>query len=209
MSRKPKQPAPRKQLITSVKPEESPGHAVGRALASPSNAAARVMHAVERPDGLQAQIDLPDLSDVLRERAEAVQAGDLSGIEAMLNGQATALQSLFVRLAERAMTCETAPGFEVNMRMALRAQNQARTTMETLATIKNPPVVFARQANIANGPQQVNNGIAHAENEKPQTELLEGVTHERMDARTAGTAGRSDTAMETVGASNRPAHRHR
>jgi hypothetical protein len=42
------------------------------------------------------------------------------------------------------------------MRMALKAQSQCRQTLETLATIKNPPVVFARQANIAQGPQQVN-----------------------------------------------------
>jgi len=33
-------------------------------------------------------------------------------------------------------------------------------TLETLATIKNPPVVFARQANVNNGGQQVNNGAA-------------------------------------------------
>ena len=43
------------------------------------------------------------------------------------------------------------------MRLALKAQGQCRATLETLATIKNPPVVFARQANIAQGPQQVNN----------------------------------------------------
>jgi hypothetical protein len=35
-------------------------------------------------------------------------------------------------------------------------------TLETLATIKNPPVVFARQANIAQGPQQVNNQMMPA-----------------------------------------------
>ena len=40
------------------------------------------------------------------------------------------------------------------MRMALKAQNQCRMTLETLATIKNPPVVFAKQANTAQGPQQ-------------------------------------------------------
>jgi hypothetical protein len=43
------------------------------------------------------------------------------------------------------------------MRMALKAQAQCRATLETLATIKNPSVVFARQANIAQGPQQANN----------------------------------------------------
>ena len=49
------------------------------------------------------------------------------------------------------------------MRMAMKAQNQCRMTLETLATIKNPPVVFARQANINNGgQQQVNNGVKPA-----------------------------------------------
>lgn len=45
------------------------------------------------------------------------------------------------------------------MRLGLKAQDQCRHTLETLAVMKNPPV-FARQANIANGPQQVNNGHA-------------------------------------------------
>lgn len=200
-------PGPRKNLIGTQRPDESQGVVVGRALACPANAAARVMHAVEQPNGMQSQIDVPDLADVLRERAKAVQSGDLSGIEAMLAGQATALQSLFVRLAERAMSCDTVPGFDVNMRMALRAQNQARATVETLATIKNPPVVFAKQANIANGPQQVNNGIAREEPETAPSKVLEGITHERMDAGTSGAAGRSNQTLETVGAIDRAAHR--
>jgi hypothetical protein len=37
------------------------------------------------------------------------------------------------------------------MRLALKAQSQCRATLETLAQIKNPPVVLARQANIAQG----------------------------------------------------------
>lgn len=201
-------PQPRKNLIaTQQHPEESSGAVVGRALTCPANAAARVMHAVEQPNGMQAQIDLPDLADVLRERAKAVQSGDLSGIEAMLTGQATALQSLFVRLAERAMCCDSVPGFEVNMRMALRAQNQVRATLETLATIKNPPVVFAKQANIANGPQQVNNGIAREETETAPSKVMEGIAHERMDAGTPGTSGRSNQTLEAVGAIDRAAHR--
>ena len=47
--------------------------------------------------------------------------------------------------------------FERYMQLALKAQSQCRATLETLAAIKNPPIVYARQANIANGPQQVNN----------------------------------------------------
>jgi hypothetical protein len=33
------------------------------------------------------------------------------------------------------------------MRMALRAQNQCRGNLETLAALKNPQVIFAKQAN--------------------------------------------------------------
>ena len=47
------------------------------------------------------------------------------------------------------------------MRMAMKAQSQCRMTIETLATLKNPQVVFAKQANINNGgQQQVNNRVA-------------------------------------------------
>jgi hypothetical protein len=45
------------------------------------------------------------------------------------------------------------------MRLALKAQRQCRATIETLVMAKNPaPVTFVKQANVAHGPQQVNNG---------------------------------------------------
>jgi hypothetical protein len=74
------------------------------------------------------------------------------------------------------------------MRVALKAQSQSRCTIDSLADIKNPRPVFAKQTNIANGPQQVNsttgpqqvnNGHpsapARAENENPSptNKLLE------------------------------------
>jgi len=75
--------------------------------------------------------------------------------------QATALQTVFARLVERGMGCTEIAPFEANLRMGLRAQSQCRATLETLAAIKNPTSVsFVRQANIAHGPQQVNNGDA-------------------------------------------------
>jgi len=48
----------------------------------------------------------------------------------------------------------------------MKAQNQCRMTLETLAAIKKPPVVFARQANInqGNGNQQVKNGTPAPDN---------------------------------------------
>ena len=42
---------------------------------------------------------------------------------------------------------------ETYLRLALKAQSQCRATLETLAAIKNPPVIFAKQANVTTGPQ--------------------------------------------------------
>lgn len=46
--------------------------------------------------------------------------------------------------------CQIWPGVDI-------AKRRCRATLETLAVIKSPPSVFAKQANMANGPQQVNN----------------------------------------------------
>lgn len=44
------------------------------------------------------------------------------------------------------------------LQLAFKAQSQRRATWESLSKIKNPASpTFVRQANIANGPQQVNN----------------------------------------------------
>jgi hypothetical protein len=92
-----------------------------------------------------------------------LKTGDLRRCENMLFGQAHALQSIFVNLARRATTQDYLKNWEAYLRMALKAQNQCRMTLETLATIKNPPVVITRQANINNGgQQQVNNGAQPA-----------------------------------------------
>ena len=64
-------------------------------------------------------------------------------------------------LARRATAQEYLKTWEAYLRMAMKAQNQCRMTLETLAMIKNPPTVFAKQANINHGgQQQVNNGAA-------------------------------------------------
>ena len=92
-------------------------------------------------------------------------------------------------------------------RLAVKAQNQCRMTLETLANIKNAPAVFAKQANIAHGPQQVNNGaipLAHAtENDNQPNKVLEQGHEQRMDGGTQGQAGGSDSHLETVSTVNR------
>lgn len=126
-------------------------------LSSPEFAAARAMNATEGTRGIGAQLDTMALLHCLKEQAAAVNAGDLSTVEAMLVNQATALQSLFANLVERGMNAGLLPQFEAYLRLGLRAQAQCARTLEVLAAMKSPPVVFARQANIAGGHQQVNN----------------------------------------------------
>jgi hypothetical protein len=78
--------------------------------------------------------------------------------------------------------------------------------------MKNPqPVAFVKQANIANGPQQVNNGMP-AVGSPSRGEILVnrsnevlGLNHEqRMDTLTAGAASGGHSRLETVGAIDRP-----
>lgn len=109
--------------------------------------------------------DLPELIAALRKQCSAVAGGDLKGAEVLLVTQAAALNTLFFELTRRSglNMGEHMVAMETYMRLALRAQTQCRATLETLAAIKNPPVVFAKQANINNGgQQQVNNGQAAA-----------------------------------------------
>jgi hypothetical protein len=98
------------------------------------------------------------------------------------------------------------------LRLGMKAQSQCRSTIEALAEIKNPShVTFAKQANIANGPQQVNNGVAaRAENGQfQQNKLLEHTNGERLDIRTQGSAIGADTTLAAVGAVNGAQNRRR
>ena len=166
------------------------------------------------------ELSLTDMVASLREHGEAVNRGDLQAAERMLNAQAVALNVIFCELARRAaLNMGThLPATETYLRLALKAQSQSRATVETLAAIKNPPVVFARQMNVAHGPQQVNNGTAPnstpasahpGETVSKPNELLEEMTDgsTQLDTRAAPATGRSNPALEPVGTLDRPAHR--
>ena len=149
---------------------------------SPSIQNAIGMHAWGKFAG---EADLSELVRDLQVRTEKVQGGDLRQLEAMLFGQAMVLQTAFTNLSRRASSAEYLKQFSVYMGLALKAQAQARSTLEALAEIRNPrPVMFAKQANVTSGNQQINNGTmpdgreiragSHAEeNPSLQNELLE------------------------------------
>ena len=150
-------------------------------------------------------VGVTELVAELRRQTSRVQANDLTQFDAMLFGQATALASIFHECARRsAMNMGTQPdAMERYMRLALKAQSQCRTTLETLAEIKNPrAVAFVRQANIANGPQQVNNGEAALPRaevvESVPNKLLEATNVTRLDTRTQSGAIRSHPPLEAV-----------
>jgi hypothetical protein len=104
-------------------------------------------------------LDLPALVMELNRQINCLRDGDKSKAEETLFSQAVTLNAIFLEMSRRAAMNmnEHIHATETYMRMALRAQNQARATLETLAAMRSPPVVIAKQANITSGPQQVNN----------------------------------------------------
>ncbi|MCV2423463.1 hypothetical protein [Paucibacter sp. DJ2R-2] len=158
------------------------------------------------------EVSITELVASFRDDGKAVNAGDMSALERMLTGQALALNAMFGELARRsALNMGThIEAMETYLKLALKAQGQSRATIETLAAIKSPPVVFARQANINNGGnQQVNNGASTQasrteENQKHSHELLEASNGERLDFGAKSQASGNDQNLEAVGALNRP-----
>jgi hypothetical protein len=184
---------------------------VARDLTAPEAAATRIIVTAEDKSIAGEWLDVPGTLAELRRVASDVNAGDLAHAEAMLINQAIALQSLFARLIERGMAQDSLPQYEAHMRLALKAQAQSRATIETLANVRNGPVIYARQANVAAGaPMQVNNGLPTGAGarqiEMPPNQLLEPPPHDRMDTRTQSGAGAGDPPMEAVGAKHRTKH---
>ena len=194
------------ELRIPEEPKKSREKTLAELAISPAvNAAATV---VLFGKGTMGKLEITETLEAVSESAAKVRKGDMTGPEQMLVTQATALNSIFTELARRSglNMGEYIEASERYMRLALKAQAQCRATIETLAAMKNPPVVFARQANISNGPQQVNNGtgVSRAENTDNQpNELLEHRVEPRMDLGAAATPSRSDPALVAVEASHR------
>jgi hypothetical protein len=101
-----------------------------------------------------------EMVDELKRQSALVHANDLSRAESMLTAQAHTLDGLFARLTHNALTCGDFEQQERYMKLAFRAQSQARATLQTLAELKVPKqIAFVEQANIGNQ-VQVNNGGA-------------------------------------------------
>lgn len=149
--------------------------------------------------------DINALVAEMRRQSKLVNDGNLDRAEAMLMSQAHSLDAMFNEFARRAALNmgEYLTATETYMRMALKAQSQCRATLQTLGELKAPrSIAFIRQANVANGPQQVNNGpapVAREETPASTNELLEASNGEWLDTGTASAPGATDSAMAAVG----------
>jgi hypothetical protein len=170
--------------------------------------------------------DQTTLAKGLLDEVKNVRAGDMNGPEALLVTQANALNAVFHALMMKALkNRRNFEWFKVVMPLALKAQNQSRMTLETLAVLKNPPqAIFPRgQFNIAGGPQQVNNGAAPAapppavnssivdpgkiSARAPARITDERGTHATLDPGATATPGRENSEMAAVGVVDRPENR--
>ena len=155
------------------------------------------------------ELDLADCMARLVFETQKVQGGNLASVEATLMAQAMTLNAMFTQLARETSKMTIVDHIDRFTRLAFKAQSQCRATFETLAAIKNPTMVFARHANIAQGPQQVNNTVTIARAGNPESEQIEQLeAHgERVDFGTTGAAGTRDQTMATVGTVNRASNR--
>lgn len=192
------------QVTAAGKPDADHAVAIARAVLRPTVQAALTL---KQYDKFYGDLDLGGLIDSLTEQTRASTGGDLERAEAMLTAQAHTLDAIFNNLARRAINAEYMDDLDRYLKLGLRAQSQCRATWAALATIQNPPVMgYVRQANIAHGPQQVNNasatsngGVRGEENPNLQNKLLEEKDGERLDTGTTGAPSRADPEMATVG----------
>ncbi len=216
------QAGPEKALLIKASPTKSTHQRLADVSMSPitSNAATAQVWAQQT----FGEIGLNESVALFQERATLASSGDLTDAKQMLMAQASALDTIFSDLARRASRCMADTLSDTKMaaadaylRMAFKAQGQCRNTLQTLGELVNPrSVAFIKQANMANGPQQVNNGeqcLTPAEKCAPTpNKLLEsedGQCSSGMDAGATTATVRSDQKLEAVEAFDRTEKRRR
>lgn len=158
----------------------------------------------------------------MAKQGQAVADGDLGAVVKMLSSQMTVLNAVFANCLNKALRTDHPQMTEAYMRMALRAQSNCRTNAEAITAITHPPhpAVFAKQANISSGPQQINNqqinldgSLSHARTEQTETapsKLLEARNLDaRMDGGATGATADGDPEVETVEILDGTTNQHR
>jgi hypothetical protein len=206
-------------ILADRLPDDSDERATARAVLRPTVGAAIATQSIYGTAVAGELLDVGALAEELSGQVGKVQGGDLGRVEAVLVAQLHTLDALANRLIQRAMTQEYLKQYETFLRLALKAQAQARATAEAIAEIRNPrpAVAFVRQANVGQN-VQVNNEIpaqytqarAHGKVEIAQDGLLGADDGgERLDTGAASQASRGDPTLATVDALDRADDRGR
>ena len=146
-------------------------------------------------------LDLMALTGLLSETCRSAVDGSSKRGSMMLAAQAEALNAIFTKLATRA-SANMDEGYvgatETYLRLALKAQNQSKATLEALSRVQNPRVAsYVGQLNATTGPQQVSN-VVDTRLEKSPNEVLEVANGERLDRGAQGATVEGNSEMEAM-----------
>ena len=183
-------------VIVPMHNDEDPDEAVAKILTMPEVGAASTIR------GLNDIHDVNALTKILSQQTADVVGGNMTRPESMLLSQAHTLDALFNSLIMKGLGQSHMPHYESFLRLAYKAQSQCRSTLQTLSDIKNPSVVYAKQANITNGNQQINNGVPAPrtqENIKYKNELLTELPNATLDNRRTVEAIPVNSELEALG----------
>ena len=133
-------PAPAKANVLTVTREEGKTRERQKAELGLSSTVANAVTSSNFAKGSFGVVELSEAVGVMREKIARVKAGDLSDVEATLTAQAATLDTVFNELARRAALNmgEHLGATETYLRLALKAQAQCRSTLETLAEGEAP-----------------------------------------------------------------------
>ena len=124
-------------------------------LLSPESTNALLMQAFANANTSQF-VDHEHTEAELKHHVQALKSqSPLARAERLLISQAESLNTIFCEMAFQSASKSSLREREILMRVALKAQSQCRATLDSLAGLKQPSVVFAKTANIAQH-QQIN-----------------------------------------------------
>ena len=149
-----------RHLIAGLKEGLSSDMTQSHIVASMTTRSVNSAYTVKKFANVEDSVEVSDYILELQKAGNEVVDGNLGRLERMLTSQAIALDTIFNKLAIRAANSEYMKNYEGFMRLAFKAQAQARSTVEALAMLKHPQP-YISQTNIGQvGHNQVNNAYA-------------------------------------------------
>jgi hypothetical protein len=149
-----------RHLIAGLKEGLSSDMTQSHIVASMTTRSVNSAYTVKKFANVEDSVEVSDYILELQKAGNEVVDGNLGRLERMLTSQAIALDTIFNKLAIKAANSEYMKNYEGFMRLAFKAQAQARSTVEALAMLKHPQP-YISQTNIGQvGHNQVNNAYA-------------------------------------------------